>query len=96
MFDLSELSDWVTSNWFELGSLLIQCVILVVLVGYGRAMLRSRASQEQLEQLEVRQTSSLGLGAISHAEPRHTESVFHRAANSCRRIVRWLQAPAGS
>jgi hypothetical protein len=94
MFDLSELNDWVTSNWFELGTLLIQCAILLVLVGYGRAMLRlSRDSQEQLE---AQQRPSLALGAVAHAEPRHTESVFHRAAGSWRRIVRWLQAPAGS
>jgi hypothetical protein len=94
MFDLSELSDWVTSNWFELGTLLIQCTILLALVGFGRAMLRvNRASQEQLE---AQQRPSLGLGAVAHAEPRHTEGVFHRAAGSCRRIIRWLQAPAGS
>ncbi len=93
MFDMSELSDWISSNWFELASLVVQCAILVALVWYARETSRiSRAFQEQAETL---QRPSLGLEAAVHIRAQR-ESVGRRAIASCRRLVRWLQAPAGS
>ena len=31
---MSEISDWIQSNWFELGSLLVQCAMLVTLAWF--------------------------------------------------------------
>jgi len=37
---MSDISDWIQSYWFELGSLTTQLAILVVLVWYARKALR--------------------------------------------------------
>ena len=47
------MSDWIQTNWFELGSLLVQCAILVTLVWYGGKTLRIvRALQTRDETVE--------------------------------------------
>ena len=28
---MSEMSDWIQTNWFELGSILVQCAVLATL-----------------------------------------------------------------
>ncbi len=37
---MDEISGLVERNWFEIGSLLIQCVILATVAWYGRKTLR--------------------------------------------------------
>ena len=37
---MGEMSDWIQSNWFELGSLLVQCAVLLTLAWFGRKLLR--------------------------------------------------------
>jgi hypothetical protein len=46
---MSEVSDWMQSNWYELGSLLLQMALLVAGVCFARKILRTlKAWQEQL------------------------------------------------
>jgi hypothetical protein len=46
---MSEVNDWMQSNWYELGSLLVQMGFLVAGVWFARKILRTlRASQEQV------------------------------------------------
>jgi hypothetical protein len=37
---MGDISDWIQSNWFELGSLLVQGAVLVTLGWFGRKLLR--------------------------------------------------------
>lgn len=49
---MSDLSDWIQSYWFELGSLLLQFATLTALVWFARRMLRIvMTSQEHAESL---------------------------------------------
>ena len=58
---MSDLIDFVQSNWYELGSLAVQFAILAIVVSFGRRILRilsiplaasSAASQAQVELLQ--------------------------------------------
>jgi hypothetical protein len=50
---MSDLTDWIQSNWFELASLTAQFAILALLVWYARTMLKnSAASQPFRRQVE--------------------------------------------
>jgi hypothetical protein len=49
---MNDLSDWIQSYWFELGSLLLQFATLTALVWFARRMLRIvMTSQEHAESL---------------------------------------------
>ncbi len=94
MSEMSKMSDWLRSDWFELGSLLVQCAILVVLVWYARKALRTRtASQEQVEAL---QGSYLTQEAPAYTEPERAERGGKQPVPSWRRLIRWLGSPVGS
>ncbi len=91
---MSELSDWVQTNWYELGSLLVQAAILAALLWYGRKTLKTiGASQQQMETLL---SLSLAPGARVPAAPESTEGVELPWVDPWRRLVAWLQAPMGS
>jgi hypothetical protein len=58
---MSDIIDFVQSNWYELGSLAVQFAILAIVVSFGRRILRilsiplaasSAASQAQVELLQ--------------------------------------------
>jgi hypothetical protein len=75
---MGDLSDWIQSRWYELGSLGLQVAILAVIVSYGRKALRilsvplaaSRAaSQAQVELLEDLQKLSETRGSRPAGEP---------------------------
>ena len=100
---MSELSDWIQSNWFELGSILVQCAVLATLTGYGRKLLRILvASYNQNEALRRLWLSNLT------DEQRTTQQAFAPAGvergshgpggvvAACRNLITWLQAPMGS
>lgn len=44
---MSDLTDWIQSNWFELASLTAQFAILAVLVWYVRTTLRNSTASQQ-------------------------------------------------
>ena len=91
---MSELSDWVQTNWYELGSLLVQTAILAALVWYGRKTLRTiAASQHQMETLL---SLSLAPGAQSTGAADPEEMAAHAGVESWHKLLAWLQAPMGS
>lgn len=45
---MNELGDWMQSNWYQLGTLLLQCAFLTAAVWFARKILKTmRASQAQ-------------------------------------------------
>jgi hypothetical protein len=100
---LGEMIDWMQSNWFELGSLLVQCAILATLAWYGRETLRIlRDSQNQGESLERLKLSvaSDERPTIQHpATSTEVEGAHHsdgEIAAVWRNLINWLQAPMES
>jgi hypothetical protein len=100
---MSEISDWIQSNWFEMGSLLIQCAILATLAWYGRKVLRIlMASHDQNEALPTLSLSN------ATAERRITQEAVaptgleaagygpSRVVAAWCGLIGWLQAPMGS
>ena len=100
---MSDISDWIQTNWFEMGSLLIQCAVLATLGLYGRKVLRIlTASYDQNEALRRLWFSNVA------AEERITQQAFAPAAferagrasggvaAAWRDLITWLQAPMGS
>ena len=84
---MSEISDWVVGNWFEVGTLLIQCAILATVVWYGSKMLRFlRPFFQYRDAFRQRLDLSVPREAENAGE---TISVWHD-------LIRWLQAPMGS
>jgi len=82
-----DISDWVQKNWFQLGSLLVQCATLAILTWYGSKMLRFlRAFFDYQDQFRERLLVSLATGASSGG----------RVAAAWHDVIRWLQEPMGS
>ncbi len=91
---LSGIWDWITANWFELTSLLLQAAILAALIWYGREAVRiGRASQEEVESLD---RPSLTLGASAYREPARALHLGRRAASVWHGLLGWFRAPVGS
>ena len=99
---MSEFSDWVQNNWFELASFLVQCAILATLFVYGRQALRALlALQDQAEPQKLSSSKARGIrltvqeaGVWSNLIRWFQEPMGEVAA--WRRTVRWFQAPMGS
>jgi hypothetical protein len=100
---MGEMSDWIQSNWFELGSFLVQFAMLATLAWYGRNVLRMLvATYDQNEALR-----KLWLSNVA-PDQRITQQAFAPAgfergrhgsggaAAAWRDLVTWLQAPMGS
>ena len=75
---MSDMIDFVQSNWYELGSLAVQFAILAIVVSFGRRILRilsiplaasSAASQAQVELLQDLQKLSDTHGSRPPEEP---------------------------
>ena len=100
---MSELSDWIQSNWFELGSILVQCAVLATLTGYARKALRILvASYNQNEALRKLWLSNV-TDEQRTTQQSPTPAGFGRAihgsggiAAAWRGLITWLQAPMGS
>lgn len=90
---MSEMSDWIQSNWFELGSLLVQCAILATLAWYGRKTLGILRASQLSNATADRPT------AQEAAAPSGPEGVGHsvgEVAAAWRNLISWLQAPIAS
>jgi hypothetical protein len=96
---MSEISDWIQSNWFELVSLLVQCAVLATLAWYGRKVLRILlASYDQLEALRKNVAAEHQITEQAFA-PVRVERVGHGSggvAAAWRDLIVWLRAPMGS
>ena len=82
---MNDISDWVQKNWFELGSLLVQCTILATVAWYGSKVLRFLRAFFQYQDA-VRQRLSVANAAGYDSE---TSGFWHD-------VIAWLQAPMGS
>lgn len=97
-----ELSDWVQSNWFQLGSFLVQFGILATLAWYGRSILRIiRAWDEAQPRVALPDAADEryegGLATTWHDIIRWLqEPMGSGGPGPFRRVLRWLQAPMGS
>jgi hypothetical protein len=93
------MSDWIQANWFELGSLLVQCAILLTLVRYGGKALRMvRVLQTQGESVERLLPSTDAAEPTVHrayapARLEGTEDGAGGIAAVWGSLTSWLQAP---
>jgi len=97
-----EPSDWVQSNWFQLGSLLLQFAILATLAWYGRSILRIiRAWDEAQPRVALPEAADeryeSGLAATWHGVVAWLQAPMGSSGSGpFRKAIRWLQAPMGS
>jgi hypothetical protein len=96
------LSDWVQSNWFQLGSLLVQLGVLATLAWYGSSILRIiRAWDEAQPRVALPEAADdryeSGLAGAWHSVLWWLQAPMGSGGpGPFRRVVRWLQAPMGS
>ena len=83
---MSDIGNWLQRNWFEFGSLLVQCAILVTLAWYGSRMVTFLRAFFQYREL-FREKLEL----VAATERGHSG----RAPSAWSDLVRWLQAPMG-
>jgi hypothetical protein len=97
-----EPSDWVQSNWFQLGSLLVQFGILATLAWYGRSILRIiRAWDEAQPRVALPEAADeryeSGLASTWHGVAEWLQAPMGSSGSGpFRKAIRWLQAPMGS
>jgi hypothetical protein len=100
---MTEFSDWIQTNWFELGILVVLFAILATIVWFARNILRTlRASQEQvgaLLRLSFSDVIPVQAPATEVPAPALSEPLQHGPnliVVSARNLFRWFQAPMGS
>jgi len=102
---MANLTDWLQSNWYEFGSLLIQFAILVTLASLGRGILRILRLSHGLDELSARPELSHaaaaehsgGMGSAWNGVVMWLQTPMGSGGvGSFRRMIRWFQAPMGS
>jgi hypothetical protein len=99
---MTEFSDWIQANWFELGILSVLSAILATIVWFARNILRTlRASQEQVGALlRLSLSDVVPVQATGTEVPALMGDLSQRGQNplvaSARNLIRWFQAPMGS
>ncbi len=103
---MDEISGLVERNWFEIGSLLIQCVILATVAWYGRKTLRFVRAFFQYQDVfrqklgvsnAAKVGDSRGIAARWHDLIRWLQVPMRSGRDDpFRRVIRWFQAPMGS
>jgi hypothetical protein len=100
---MSEISDWIQSNWFELGSILVQVAVLATLAWYGRKALKIlMASYDEMEAMRSLWVSKLApeqpVAQPAFAVPGFEHAGFDSGgvAAAWRDLITWLRAPMGS
>jgi hypothetical protein len=93
---MTEFSNWIQANWFELGILVGLFAILATIVWFARNVLRTlRASQEQvgaLLRLSFSDVVPVQAAATEVPAPVLSEPMQHGP----NRLVAWFQAPMSS
>ena len=100
---MSELSDWVQSNWFELGSLLVQCAVLATLAWYGSKVLRilrvTAGHNKALQRLSLPDLPPEQPTTRQAFTPPQLESVGRGSGEGSagwNGFIAWLKEPMGS
>ena len=96
---MSEFGNWLASNWYEAGTLLLHAALLVTVIWYVRknvslkmASLRESEHQSDPVQHEPLTLGEADLGAAIRAE----NSSRPKGPNPLRRLSHWLSTPMGS
>jgi hypothetical protein len=99
---MTEFSDWIQANWFELGILTVLSAILATIMWFARNILRTlRASQEHVGALlrlafsDVVPVQAMGTEVPAPILGERSRSLSPLVA-SARNLIRWFQAPMGS
>jgi len=92
---MMELTDWIQQNWLELGTLLAQAMIPIVLVWYGRKVVKTLEAQRHGEPALSRLNTSGPLG-LSGLERAATMEEPFDAPGIATRVGSWLQQPMGN
>ena len=115
------MCDWIQSNWYELGSLLVQCAALALLAWFGRSALgilgeaygrkESAEARSELAGGHVTLETTFAHGGREERARKHfrvpvprfnliawlQEPMGRRSRVApWRRVIKWLQSPAGS
>jgi len=95
---MTQYSDWVQSNWFELGLLVLLTVTLTTVVWFARSILRTlRASQEQTGALLRLSFSDVVPTQAPAAEAEISAPVLSQPSEGGPNgLISWFQAPMGS
>ncbi len=91
---MNEFGDWLSSNWYEAGTLLLHAAILVTLIWYVRKSVRLKTAS--LQPFETQRRESLTFRETEPDTSFHTERVVRRGPSPLRRFTHWLQTPIGS
>jgi hypothetical protein len=99
---MSQFSDWVQANWFEVGILVLLCFTLVTVVWFARNILKTlRASQEQTGAL-LRLSFSDVVSEQAPAQAPAAEAevsapiLGEPSQGGPNGLISWFQAPMGS
>jgi hypothetical protein len=97
---MTEFSDWIQKNWFELGILFLFSATLATVVWFARNILKTfRAYQEQVGALLRLSFSDLVPVQAPVAEPPVPSEPVHSGPNRLlvlgHNLVNWFQAPMG-
>jgi hypothetical protein len=94
---MSEFGDWLSSNWYEAGTLLLHAALLVTVIWYVRKSVKIKiASLQQSDSVQLERVTLTAAPGLSL--PEHGESRRRRVISPWQVIlkaVRWLQAPIG-
>ncbi len=95
---MTQFSDWVQANWFEVGILVLLCFTLATVVWFARNILRTlRASQEQTGALLRLSFSDVVSEQAPAAEAEVSAPVLSQPSpDGPNGLIRWFQAPMGS
>src|SRR6202521_5360681 len=98
---MTEFSDWIQTNWFELGILFLFSATLATVVWFARNILKTfRAYQEQIGALVRLSFSDVVPVQAPVAEAPVPNEPAHSGPNRllvfARNLVNWIQAPMGS
>jgi hypothetical protein len=98
---MTEFSDWIQNNWFELGILLLLSAILAALVWFARNILKTfRAYQEQVGALLRLSFSDIVTAQTPVVEAPALSEPVHSGPNALlvfgRNLVNWFEAPMSS
>jgi hypothetical protein len=95
---MTQYSDWVQSNWFELGILVLLFATLVTVFWFARNILRTfRASQEQVGALLRLSFSDVVPTQAPAAEAEISAPVLSQPSeDGPNGLISWFQAPMGS
>lgn len=88
-----ELSDWLQQNWLEFGTLLAQAAILIVLIWYGRKVVKTLAGSRPEEEPALERISVPRQLVPLPDRPVIAEEEKQNTPGIAQRLVHWLQQP---